>query len=379
MRFSNPRLLMGLALAALVGAVVLGTYVIQDGRAKERPTGTKGGGDAVVPVTVAKAEQRTMPVRIVAIGNVDPYTSVAIKARVDGQIMEVNFKEGQEVTRDSVLFKIDPRPFQTALRQAEAQNARDAAALSQAQAQERRYKELLDKNFVSKDAYSQFQTNAQTAKAVAEASKAAVETARLNLEYCTIHSPIDGFAGKIQIQIGNLVKANDVNPLVVVNQVHPVFVTFAVPEQQLATIRKYSAEKALKVEAVVPAANRPAATGDLTFIDNSVDPSTGTIRMRGLFENADNGLWPGQFVNVSVRLYDQENAIVIPSPAIQNGPDGEYVFVVNANFTAEMRPVKIDRSDGQTTILSSGVKPGEQVVVRGQLKVTNGARVKFES
>lgn len=377
MRVSSPRLLMGLSLVALVGAIGLGTYFI-DGRAKERSSAAKGG-DLVVPVAVAKAEQRTLPVVIQAIGNVDAYTSVAVKARVDGQIMEVNFKEGQEVRKDSVLFKIDPRPFVTALRQSEAQNARDAAALSQALAQERRYKELLEKNFVSKDAYSQFETNAQTAKAVAEASKAAVETARLNLEYCTIRSPIDGFAGKIQIQIGNLVKANDVNSLVVVNQVHPVYVTFSVPEQQLAAIRKYSAEGPLTVEATAPGANRPAASGQLSFIDNTVDSTTGTIRLRGVFDNADNGLWPGQFVNASVRLYEQANAIVIPSQAIQNGPDGEYVFVINSNFTAEMRPVKIDRSDGQSAVLSSGVKPGEQVVIRGQLKVTNGARVKLES
>lgn len=374
---SNTRLLMALCLVALLAAVGLGTYVIQDGRAKERPAG-KGGGEAV-PVTVAKAEQRSMPVRLTAIGNVDAFTSIALKARVDGQIMEVNFKEGQEVRKDSVLFKIDPRPFLTALRQAEAQNARDAAARSQAQAQERRYKELLEKNFISKDAYSQFQTNAQTANAVADASRAAVETARLNLEYCTIRSPIDGFAGKIQIQIGNLVKANDVNPLVVVNQVHPVLVTFAVPEQQLATIRKYNAEKPLTVEAMVPGSNKPAASGELSFIDNAVDSSTGTIRLRGVFQNEDNALWPGQFVNVTVGLYEEPNAIVIPSRAIQNGPDGEYVFVINSNLIAEMRKVRIARSDGQMTVLASGLKPGEQVVTRGQLKVTSGSRVKIES
>jgi len=374
---SNTRLLMALCLVALLAAVGLGTYVIQDGRAKERPAG-KGGGEAV-PVTVARAEERSMPVRLTAIGNVDAFTSIALKARVDGQIMEVNFKEGQEVRKDSVLFKIDPRPFQTALRQAEAQNARDAAARSQAQAQERRYKELLEKNFISKDAYSQFQTNAQTANAVADASRAAVETARLNLEYCTIRSPIDGFAGKIQIQIGNLVKANDVNALVVVNQVHPVLVTFSVPEQQLATIRKYNAERPLTVEASVPGANKPAASGELSFIDNTVDSSTGTIRLRGVFENSDNALWPGQFVNVTVGLYEEPNAIVIPSQAIQNGPDGEYVFVINSNLIAEMRKVRVARSDGQTTVLASGVKPGEQVVTRGQLKVTSGARVKIES
>ena len=332
-----------------------------------------------MPVSVIKIEPTNVPIANEWVGTMDGYVNAQIQPQVAGYLIQQNYREGALVRRNDVLFKIDPRPFQTALRQAEAQNARDTAARSQAQAQERRYKELLEKNFISKDAYSQYQTNAQTANAVAEASKAAVETARLNLEYCTIRSPIDGFAGKIQIQIGNLVKANDVNALVVVNQVHPVLVTFAVPEQQLATLRKYNAEQPLAVEATIPGANRPPATGELSFIDNAVDPTTGTIRLRGVFENADNALWPGQFVNVSVRLYDQVNAIVIPSQAIQNGPDGEYVFVVTPNLVAEMRPVKIDRSDGQTTVLASGVKAGEQVVVRGQLKVTTGSRVKLES
>jgi membrane fusion protein, multidrug efflux system len=377
MALSNRRLVFSAALIALLGAVGFGTYIIRDGRAKEAGNASKAS--IVVPVSVAKAELRTLPVRLQAIGNVDAYTSVAIKARVDGQILEVNFKEGQQLRKNSVLFKIDPRPFETALRQAEATYARDVAARAQAQAQERRYQELLQKNFISKDAYSQYQTNAQTAGAVADASRAAVESARLNLEYCTIRSPIDGYAGKIQIQIGNLVKANDVNPLVVVNQVHPVLVTFSIPEQQLATIRKYSANTALSVQAAIPASKEPPAIGHLSFIDNAVDPTTGTIRLRGVFPNSDNALWPGQFVNVTVSLYEQADAIVIPSQAIQNGPNGEFVFVIQSDLTAEVRPVRIDRTDGDSTVIASGLKAGEQVVTRGQLKITAGAHVKLES
>jgi membrane fusion protein, multidrug efflux system len=363
---------MGLAIAAVVLFAYFGTEI----RANE-PKASKA--PALVPVSIATVRQQPMPFRVTAIGNVDAFNTVSVKARVDGQIVEVNFKEGQEVAKGSVLFRIDPRPYEAALRQAEAANARDVAARDQAQAQERRYKDLLEKNFVSKDAYAQFSTNAETASAVADGSKAAVDNARLNLEYCTIRSPIDGYTGKIQIQIGNLVKASDTNPLVVVNQVHPIYVTFAVPEQQLSLIRSSSNSGSLAVEVNFPNQAKLATTGKLSFIDNSVDPTTGTIKLRGVFANTDNTLWPGQFVNVSVKLYDQGDALIVPSQAIQNGPDGEFVFVMKPDMTVEVRKIKSDRADGENTIIASGLKGGEQVVTRGQLKLISGARVKPES
>jgi len=362
---------MGLAIAAVGLFAYFGTEI----RANE-PRASKA--PALVPVSIAMVRQQAMPFRVTAIGNVDAFNTVSVKARVDGQIVEVNFKEGQEVARGSVLFRIDPRPYEAALRQAEAANARDVAARDQAQAQEHRYKDLLEKNFVSKDAYAQFRTNAETASAVADGSKAAVDNAKLNLEYCTIRSPIDGYTGKIQIQIGNLVKATDTTPLVVVNQVHPIYVTFAVPEQQLSLIRSSSNAGSLAVEVNFPNQAK-SATGKLSFIDNSVDPTTGTIKLRGVFANTDNSLWPGQFVNVGVKLYDQGDAVVIPSQAIQNGPDGEFVFVVKSDMTVEVRKIKSDRSDGENTIVASGLSGGEQVVTRGQLKLIAGARVKPES
>ena len=327
------------------------------------------------PVSVATVEQQSVLVRIQVIGNVEAFSTVALKARVDGQIVEVNFKEGQEVKKGAVLFRIDPRPFEAALRQAEATLARDTAQREQARSQERRYQDLLDKNFVSKDAYAQYRTNAETATAVAEASKAAVDNARLNLEFCTIRSPIDAFTGKIQIQIGNLVKANDTNPLLVLNQVRPIYVNFAVPEQNLSAIRNYMAKGTLSVEAQPPNSNIPPASGSLIFVDNAVDATTGTIRLRGVFPNKDNALWPGQFVSTSLTLYEQKNALLVPSQSLQNGPEGQYVFVVRPDMTIDMRSVTVDRADGDNTIITMGLKKGEQVVIRGQLRVSPGSKV----
>lgn len=359
-----------------VVAVVLFAYFSTDIRAKEPKA---PGGLAAVPVSAAQVAQRSVAFRLRAIGNVEAYSTVSVKARVDGQIVGVNFREGQEVRQGSVLFKIDPRPFEAALRQAEATLARDIAQRDQTRAQERRYKDLLDKNFVSKDAYAQIRTNAETAAAVAEASRAAADNARLNLEYCTIRSPIDGYTGKIQIQIGNLVKANDTNPLVTINQVHPIYVSFAVPEQSLPAIRAYMAQGPLPVGAASPNSDRPAATGALVFVDNAVDATTGTIRLRGQFPNKDNSLWPGQFVNVSVKLSEQKDAIVVPSQSIQTGPEGQFVFVIKPDMTVEIRKITVQRTDGDDAVVAAGLTRGEQVVTKGQLRLAPGTKVSVKS
>jgi len=330
---------------------------------------------AEIPVSVATVTQQTVPVRIQVIGNVEAYTTVALKARVDGQIVEVNFKEGQEVRKGVVLFKIDSRPFESTLRQAEANLMRDTAQKEQTRSQERRYQELLQKNFVSKEAYAQFRTNADSAEASALASKAAVENARLQLEYCTIHSPIDGFVGKVMLQMGNMVKANDTNPLVIINQVRPIYVNFAVPEQYLSAIRGYMAKGQLEVEALPPNSDKTAVSGTLSFIDNAVDTTTGTIRLKAVFPNKDTALWPGQFVGTSLKLYDQKEALVVPSQAVQTGPSGQYVYVVKADMTTEVRKVEVARSDGDSVIIAKGVQKGETVVVKGQLRLAPGIKV----
>ena len=378
MTAASRRRVVALAVVVAVAAAVgLGSYlIVADGRtAKSAKEGGKGA--PAVSVTVARVLQETVPVRLNAIGNVEAYQSVAVKARVDGQIIDVKVREGAPVKKGDVLFRIDPRPYEAALRQAEANALRDVAARDHARAQEKRYQELLEKNFISKDGYAQIRTNAATAEATAKASQAALESARLNLEYCTIRSALDGYVGRVLLQAGNLVKANDTNPLLVINQVRPIYVNFAVPEQNLPEVRQYMAKGPLAVEVVPPESNQPRPSGRLIFIDNAVDPSTGTIRLRAQFDNADAALWPGQFVNVSLRLYEQADALVVPSTAVQTGPDGQYVYVVNQEMVADVRRIAVQRTEGERTIVAKGLAKDEVVVTRGQLRLGPKTRVQI--
>lgn len=375
MTSSSRRLLVAGAAVAALAAAGLGTYLITDGRAKESRKAVKG--PPPVAVTIATVTLETVPIGLQAIGNVEAYSTVAIKARVDGQINTVSVRDGDPVKKGDLLFRIDPRPYAAALRQAAANALRDTAARDQARSQERRYQELLDKNFVSKEAYAQIRTNAETAEATAGASQAALENARLNIEYCTIVSPLDGFIGKVLLQTGNLVKANDINPLLVINQVRPIYVNFAVPEQNLPEVRKNMASGPLRVEVLSPDPGAAPIVGRLIFVDNAVDPSTGTIRLRGEFDNVDAALWPGQFVNVSLRFYEQANALVIPTQAVQTGPEGQYVYVVSEELVADVRRIKVQRSDGERTVVADGLAKGERVVLRGQLRLGPKTRVQI--
>jgi multidrug efflux system membrane fusion protein len=303
-----------------------------------------------------------------------------------------------------VLFTIDPRPFEAAVRQAEATVAKDAAALKQAEAtlerdqaqlemsrvQERRYAELLRRELIAREQYDQLKTNWAAMEATVEADRAAVENARaavradqaaldnarLNLSYTTIRSPIDGRAGNVLVQVGNVVKGNDDNPIVVINQIHPIYLSFAVPEQYLADIKRYRAQRPLRVEARLPNRLEPVATGQLTFINNTVDPGTGTIQLKATFENRDNALWPGQFLDAVLTLTAQP-AIVVPSQAIQPGQKGPFVFVVKADRTVESRPVQPGTRLGAETTVVSGLAPGERVVTDGQLRLVPGAKVQI--
>ena len=375
MSLSGRRLTVAAVAVAALAAAGLGTYFIADGRAKDGRKSTQG--PPPVSVTVEPATQATVPVRLQAVGNVEAYTTVTVKSRVDGQIVQVHFREGQEVKKGEVLFRIDSRPFDASLKQAEAQAARDVASRDQAASQERRYQDLLDKNFVSKDAYAQYRTNAQTAEATSKASQAALESARLNLEYTVIRSPIDGYVGRALLQAGNMVKANDTLSLVVINQVKPVYVTFAIPEQELATVRERLRQGPLQVEAVAAGDNRPITVGRVAFLDNAVDQTTGTIKVRAIFDNADAALWPGQFYTVRVRLYEQTDAILLPSRALQTGPNGQFVYVVKPDMTVEVRKVVVARIEGDYAVLAGngGVARDEKVVTRGALRLAPGARV----
>lgn len=328
-----------------------------------------------VPVNVARVVLKTVPVRLRAIGNVEAFTTVAVKARIDGQIVAVHFKEGDEVHKGDTLFEIDRRPLQAQLQQAQANLLKDRALLDHANEQDKRYKDLLEKKFVSPDAYAQIRTNSETAAAQVAADQAAIESARLQLDYCTIRSPITGYAGKIQIQEGNLVKANDTFSLVVINQVVPINASFSVPEQSLSAVRKYQADGELQVTAQVPNSGFAPVPGKLSFIDNTTDATTGTIKLKAQFPNTDKALWPGQFVDVVLTLTHQDNAIVVPPTAIQNGPNGQYVFIVKPDGTVDMRDVKVARSEGDFAVIASGVKPGDTVVTVGQLRLAPGTKV----
>ena len=326
-----------------------------------------------VPVSIATVANKDVPVRIRAIGNVEPLTTVAIKARVDGQIDAVRFKEGDEVRQGAVLFEIDRRPFEAQLAQAKANLLKDQAVLDHAREVEKRNKELLAQKFISPDAFEQVKTNVATAAATVVADEAAVRSVQLSLDYCTIRSPLTGYAGRVMIQQGNLVKANDTNALVVINQVVPIDVSFSVPESELADVRRYQADGELQVAVQLP--NGKPVSGKLSFIDNTTDVTTGTIKLKAEFANGDKALWPGQFVNVVLTLTTQKNAIVAPTTAVQNGPNGQYVFVVAANKTVALRDVKVARTEGDDTVIASGLAPGDTVVTAGQLRLAPGTRI----
>ena len=360
-------------IAAIIVAVAVAAAILTRFPSGSRAAAPKG--PPAVTVTSAPVVVKSMPVKLYAIGNVEPDTSVAVRARVDGEIVAVRFKEGDPVRKGAVLFELDARPFKAALDQAQANLAKDRAQLERASAQETRYQDLLRQKFISPDAYEQVRATAQSAAATVRADQAAVETVELQMGFCTICSPLDGYAGRIQIQQGNLVRANDTNPLVTVNKIIPVDVSFSVPEQNIDDIRRHQAAGDLVVQAQPPGGGREPVSGRLSFIDNAADVTTGTIKLKAEFPNTGTELWPGQFVTVALTLYEQKDAIVVPSVAIQNGPKGQYVFVVRNDMTVELRDIKVARADGNDTVIASGLKPGERVVTVGQLRLGPGTKV----
>jgi multidrug efflux system membrane fusion protein len=325
-------------------------------------------------VTTATATLKTVPIQVRAIGNVEAHSTVSVKAQVAARVEKAYFTEGQDVKKGDLLFTLDRRPFDTALQQAEANLAKDQAQLENAKAEAERYTKLFQEGIVSKEQYDSMRTNADALAASVRADEAAIEKARIDLSYCTIQAPIDGRTGALLVHPGNLVKDNDA-VLVVVNQIHPIYVTFSVPEQYLADVKRYRAEGPLKVEAIVPSLEQNPAKGVLTFIDNAVDNTTGTIKLKGTFENPDNRLWPGQFVNVALTLTTHPNAVVAPSQAVQTGQVGQYVFVVRQDMTAEYRPVVAGDNVAGETVIQKGLVAGETLVTDGQLRLVPGMKV----
>ena len=326
-------------------------------------------------VEAAAATPKDIPLQVRAIGSVEPYTFVQVKALVGGALLRVGFKEGQDVRTGDLLFQIDPRPFEIALAQAEAQLARDQAQLKNAEDDAKRYVDLAQKDYVTQERYEQLVSTAEVQRAVVKSDQAAVDNARLSLSYCAIRSPIEGRTGSLVVYPGSLVKANDSGPLVVINQVLPIYAAFSVPEQNLALIKKYRAEGALKTEAF-PQGQATPVEGVLTFIDNAIDTGTGTIQLKATFPNTDRALWPGQFVNVVLTLTVEKGALTVPTQAIQNGQNGQYVMVIKPDMTAESRPVEVARTYEFDSVISRGLKAGEQVVTEGLLRLAPGARVR---
>ncbi len=332
----------------------------------------------VVPVSVATVVQKAVPVQVRAIGNVEAYTTVSIKAQVSGELTAVHFHAGQDVRKGDPLFSIDRRPSEVALQQALANVARDKARAENARIQAQRYAKLLQEGVVSSQQNDQGVAEAEALEAAVRADEAAVEKARLDLQYCSIAAPMDGRTGGLLVHRGNLVKANENPALVVINQLNPIYVRFALPEQYLAETKKSMAAGTLKVEAILPDALRRPEEGTLSFIDNAVDTSTGTILLKATFANQQRRLWPGQFVNTVLTLSTEPNAVVVPAPALQTGQSGQYVFVVKSDNTVESRPVVTGRTVEGETVIQKGLQPGESVVTDGQLRLVPGSKVKVK-
>lgn len=329
-----------------------------------------------VPVLVGKAVQKTMPVIIEAIGTVEAYNSVTVYTRIVGQLLKVHFKEGQDVKKGQSLFTIDPGPFQEKLRMSEAKLAQDIAQLKYNEDEAKRYAYLLEKGAVAASDYENKQTLALTQQATVRSSKADVENARLNLEYCYIRSPLDGRTGAHLVKEGAMIKDNDTK-LVVVNQISPVYVKFSIPEKQLPEVRSYMKSGTLKVKVSPQGTPGAPVEGRLTFIDNAVDTTTGMIALKAEFTNSDKLLWPGQFVNVVLNLTEEQNAVVVPAKAVQIGQKGKFVFVVKPDKKAELRDITVARTIGEETVVSKGVNAGETVVTDGHLKLEDGIPVEI--
>ena len=337
--------------------------------------GRGAGQQPAVPVTVAQVEQKPVPIALGVIGTVEAYTNVAVRAQITGELTSVNFKEGDDVAKGQVLFTLDRRPLEAALQQAQANLERDLAQAANARAQAARAEDLAGRGIVTREQLDQSRTNAAALDATVNADRAAVENAKVQLQYATISAPIAGRTGALMVHAGNLVRANDTAALVVINQIVPIYVSFAIPESQLPAFKRYMLQGTVRVSAKPPTETGPPTDGRITFVDNAVDQTTGTIKIKGTFANESRRLWPGQFVNVVVTLTTDPTAIVVPTVAVQTSQQGQFVFVVRADKTVEMRPVNVARTNGSESVIGDGVKPGETIVTDGQLRLTPGARI----
>jgi multidrug efflux system membrane fusion protein len=364
------------------------------------PEGPGGRGRTTeVPVVTASAQVKTMPILLDAVGTAEAISTVQIRAQVTGQLQEILFSPGEDVHKGQPLFVLDPRPLQAAVRQAEAVLAKDTAQARDAAAERGRAEDLFKRGLIPR---AQYETQAATAaalEATLAADRAQLDQARLNLQYARIRAPIEGRTGALMAHVGDLVRANDTNPLVTINQISPIYVSFAVPARYLIDIRRYAGRSPLVVTATGPRppnggmqatgetratgggadatrpVSEPDSQGAVTFIDNAVDPATATIKLKATFPNTDRDLWPGLFVQVSLQLASEPDAVVVPAEAVQTSQQGQYVYVVQPDRTVELRHIELNRQQGGEAVIASGLKGGEEVVTEGQLRLTPGAHV----
>jgi multidrug efflux system membrane fusion protein len=331
-----------------------------------------------VPVTVATAERRAVPLELPATGTVEPLQTVSVQAQVSGILQRVAFKEGDEVKQGQVLFQLDPRPYRAALDQAIAVLARDRALATNTAQDAKRYEALVQKEYVTSQQYDQARTTAASAEATVAGSQAAVDQARLNLQYATIRAPISGRTGSLLVREGNLVRGTTSEPLVTINRLRPILVRFAVPADNLPLIQAHLG-KDLVVRAEPSGGAGDPSEGTLSFVDNAVDSTTGTILLKGRFPNDDGSLWPGGFVNVRLQVYVEPDALVIPAAAVVSGQQGSFVFVIQRDSSAATKAVRVTRTAGDFAVVSGDVQPGDRVVIDGQLRLRQGSKVQIKA
>jgi multidrug efflux system membrane fusion protein len=360
-------------------ALILATLTAcADSQAQQQPA-RGGGGTPAVPVSIATVVQKPMPRTVELIGSVEAYSTVAVRSQITGQLTSVNFREGEDVQQGQVLFVLDRRPLEGTLAQAQANLTKDLAQAANARQQLQRYQDLAKSGIATREQLDTTVSNAASLDATVGADRAAVENAKVQLDYATITAPIAGRTGALIVHVGNLVRATDTTALVNINQVSPIYVSFGMPEAQLPDLKKSMAQSVVRADARAPTDTDPPSAGKIEFVDNAVDQTTGTIRVKAAFPNSDRRLWPGQFVNVVVTLAVDADAIVVPSSAVQSSDKGTYVYVIKPDKTADQRTVTIGRLSGAETIIKDGLKAGETIVTDGQLRLVPGSRISVKT
>lgn len=363
---------------ALASALVVGALNAGCSKKEAAAAGGRGGAGGPAPVLVAKAQTKVVPLTLEAIGAVEPSRTATVRSQVTGTLRKIHFEEGQDVKQGDLLFEIDPRPFANSLKSAEADLEKVRVQLDTARAQVARYRTLTEGAMVSKEQFQTIQDNERVLASELLAAESAVANAKLQLEYSSIRSPLPGRTGAVGAHEGDLVRASDTTtPLVIIHQLSPISVTFGVPQQYLGSISRYRSAGTISVNATPPGNDEAPEKGELSFIDNTVDSSSGTIKLKASFPNQAHRLWPGQFANISI-LLDSPEVLVVPASAVENDQAGQHVFVVKPDNTAEFRKVVVERSADDVSVIASGVAPGETVVIDGQLRVVPGGPVQVK-